>query len=56
MVELADDGESLSLEALALLAADHARGEHRDVFAPVCAECAAGGESDEELKLIVELA
>jgi hypothetical protein len=56
MVEMAGAGESLSPEAHALLAADHARGEHRDVFVPVCPDCAAGVESDEELKLIVELA
>lgn len=47
---------ALSPEALALLAADHARGDHRDVFAPICPNCAAGVESDEELKLVVELA
>jgi hypothetical protein len=56
MVELADDGESLSLDALALLAAEHARGEHRDKQVPLCPDCTAGMASDDELSLIVELA
>jgi hypothetical protein len=34
----------LSPEALALLGADHARGDHRDAVEPICPDCAAGME------------
>lgn len=52
---MASSAPTLSAEALCLIIADHARGEHRDKSESICPSCTDGTEpeSDELVSLSV---